>query len=86
MADPTFSYAKKLKAGTTNQVVSDLIIAKGNNGRASYKYSESFYALHKCGINITIHALSKRVEREYKRFDFFLTSFSCRKHTVFYKE
>ena len=63
MADPTSSYTKKLKDGTINQVVNDLIMAKDNSGRASYKqYSESVDALHKCGINITIDALYKRVE------------------------
>ena len=68
MANSTSSYAKKLKDGAINQVVNDLIMAKGNGERASYKqYSESIDALHKCGINITMDALYKRVEREYKK-------------------
>ena len=68
VADSTLSYAKKLKEVTINQVVSDLIMAKGNSGRPGYKqYSEHLDALHKCGIDITIDALYKRVEQEYKR-------------------
>ena len=35
MANSTSSYAKKLKDGTINQVVSDLNMAKGNSGRAN---------------------------------------------------
>ena len=63
MANPTSIYAKKVKDGAINQVVNVLIMAKGNSGRASYKqYSESVDALHKCGINITIDALYKRIE------------------------
>ena len=65
MADSTSSYAKKLKEGTINHVVSNLIMAKGNSGRYGYKQdSESVDALHKCGIDNTIDALYKRVERE----------------------
>ena len=37
MGDSTSSYAKKLEEGTINEVVSDLIMAKGNSGRAGYK-------------------------------------------------
>ena len=63
MGDPTSSYTKMLKDGNINEVVTDLIMAKDNSGRASYKqYIESVDALHKCGINITIDALYERVE------------------------
>ena len=51
-----------------HQVDDDLIIAKGSEGRVSHKhYNEAVDAICKCGINITIDALYKRVEQEYKR-------------------
>ena len=68
MAHPTSCYVKKLKDGTVNQVVNDLIMAKDSEGRVSHKqYNEAVDALCKCGINITIDELYKRVEQEYKR-------------------
>ena len=64
----TSNYIKKLKDGEVNQVVNDLSMAKDSEGRVSHKqYNEAIDALHKCGIDITIDALYKRVEQEYKR-------------------
>ena len=63
MANPILSYVKKLEDGAVNQVVNDLIIAKGSEGRVSHKqYNSAVDALFNCGINITIDALYKRVE------------------------
>ena len=63
MANLISSYVKKLKDGAVNQVVDDLIIAKGSEERVSQReYNEAVDALFKCGINITIDALYKELK------------------------
>ena len=63
IADPTSNCINKLKDWAINQVVNDLIMAKDSSRRTSCKqYNESVDTLDKCGINVTIDALFKRVE------------------------
>ena len=68
MSNATKVLTKKLHSTAIDLIINELIMAKNGNGRNDHKkYNNNLNALHNLGVDMTIDAVYKRVEREYKK-------------------